>query len=593
MKTKLPFLATLLIVSFATHATSPKLDMPARQIIVSESARLALKGQVTTQQTISTTPTKVKAASTVPYFYSFENSDISTDGWLITDASSLMIASKYSTSPYGDYSLTSRYDAKASRAAWAFSQAVTLTAGTEYYVSIYVYAPGYNTIIDEFKITVGSAQTAASQTKVIIDKSGANATIYGTWTKLTGSFIAEADGNYYFGINHGTIATDVNIVAFDAFGVNAGSAFVYPPNPKLSVSNGGLWSATSATDKVILSPTETVDYTSTTTSATSILWSFTGDATPDVSENSVATVKYSSAGDKTASLEAVGAGGTASVNTAFNVTLPADGVTDKVWNINVTDPLTLYTLATNNYLVGINSSWKRVAEKYTLPANVSVTLNSIGFYVGNYVMSSTNRSKNVVITIYSVGSNGLPGISLGSYTVTFGTLFGTASITPTVPALKTYTLTTPLTITGSFFIEANFSSYTSTASASNNIGLFSSSARSIDYNTTYAYYQSIWTPVGDLTGKISAAILPSLAFKTPIFTSVDQTENANLKFFVNNGILNIDHATTGSPVSVYDITGKLTYTNVITSENSSFPLNLKSGVYLVKVGDKVSKVAVK
>lgn len=580
-----------LAIAFSAVAGTPRLGNLKRAV---EGNVVLPNGKVRTAPVQTNTASKVASAANLPYFYSFETATIANDGWLITDARNFMSSNTYSSSPYGDYSLLSNYDSGASRAAWAFSPAVTLTEGTTYYVSIYVYAPGYSGVKDEFKITVGSAQTAATQTTVIIDKSGANATTYSAMTKVSGSFTATASGDFYFGINHCTVAKDVNLVAFDAFGVSEGSEFVYPPNARIFVSDGGLWSASSATDKVFLSEKEPITYTSVATAATSFLWTFTGDANPEISEDPFVAVDYASAGDKTASFEAVGPGGTSTVNTAFNVTRPAASITDIVWNMSATDPITLYYLTTNNYVVGINSYWKRNAEKFTLPADVTVSLKSIGFYVGSYAMSSTNRTKNVAITLYTEGTDGLPGTQIATYTTTFATLFGTSSITSSAPALKTYTLTTPQSITGSFFVEINFSSYTSTASATNNIGLFSSSERSIDYNTTYVYYQSAWTPVADLTGPISAAIIPNLTFTDPATSGIVNGKlDSNLNVSIQNNTLNVENASIGSGIAVYDLSGKVIYTNVATRENSSSPLRLSNGVYLVKVGAKTQKVVVR
>lgn len=593
MEKKLLFLSALLIVSFAVFAVSPKLELPKRQVVLSESARLDLTGKIVTELSTKSTPANAKAASTVPYFYSFETATIANDGWLITDASSKMLTTTDPAAPYGNYELFSNYNSAASRNAWAFSPAITLTTGVEYHVSIYVKAPGYSGVKDEFKITVGTDQTLGTQTTVIIDKSGANSALFADWTVVRGTFIPTTDGDYYFGINHSTVELDVEAVEFDGFAVNAGAEFVYPPNAHIFNANGGLWSATQ--DTVYVSSDETLNYQSITKASTSRLWSFT-NATPSSSEDSLVNVEYYTAGSNTAQFEATGLGGTTTSESTINVIRPANGITDLIWNMTPQDIFTVYTLSTNNYVVGMNTYYKRVGEKYTIPSNVTVNLNSVSLYVGAYnITNTTNRGKNVVINIYPVGTDGLPITStvLGTYTTTFATLFGTTAITNAT--LKTYTLATPLSITGSFFIEVNFAANTATTSTSNKLGLYSSAERNILYNTAYAYYSSAWQPLSSILTdfNVSSLIMPNLSFTTPIATSVTNPTKEDFNVFVNNGILNVENATAGTAVSVYDVAGKLAYSNVITNVNSALPLDLKAGVYVVKVADTVSKVVIK
>ncbi|MFZ4581366.1 MAG: hypothetical protein ACOYM7_01835, partial [Paludibacter sp.] len=335
----------------------------------------------------------------VPYFYSFENADITTAGWLITDASNLMITDYDNSSPYGNYALISDYNSSASRAAWAFSPAVSLKAGVEYHVSIYVIAPGYGTDKDEFKITVGTNQTSATQTTVIIDKSGANAAVYDTWTLVKGNFTVSADGDYNFGINHGTVALDVEAVEFDGFAINAGTDFVYPPIAHVYSANGGLWSATK--DTIYVSPNEAMSFQSVTKDATSRIWSFT-DATPSISNDSIVNVVFNTDGVNTVAFEAGGVGGKNTIQNDYNVIRPSNGISDLIWNATPEDGFTVSTVATNAYIVGLAGTyWRRVGEAYTLPSNVTVSLNSVSFYVGDYAISSaTNYNKNVVINIY-------------------------------------------------------------------------------------------------------------------------------------------------------------------------------------------------
>lgn len=469
-----------------------------------------------------------------------------------------------------------------------------LTAGTPYYVSIYVYAPGYNGAKDEFKITVGSDQTESSQTIVLIDKSGENATTYSNWTLLQGTFTPIASGNYYFGINHSTSVTDVNFVEFDAFALNEGAPIVYPPSAKIHTWNGGLWSATSDNNQIYLSPQEPITYSAVNaTNTTSYSWSF-ADATPSISSDPQVAVVYDQDGSKSASLELTGNGGTTSLSSDLEIVRPHDGISDFVWNITPTEGLESYTFNNYNYLIGINDYYKRIAEKFTLPSNVEVTLNSINFYVAKYVLAPENIGKDIVIKIYSEGNDGLPGTILNSYTVTFSALFGNSPISTST--IKNYALPAPLDITGTFFVEIDFSEYTSATGSTNYLGLFSSANRIsfLKYNTSYIYMNNKWNSTTEIaSATISGAISPSLSFKTPETSSVGRDTDSKQEVRFSDGKLYIPNLPIGDQVKIFDLSGKLLYNITVGQQNEAYPLSLAKGVYLIKTGRDTTKLFVR
>ncbi len=532
--------------------------------------------------------------ATLPYFYSFETPTISSDGWLITDNDpNLSKATTIVNAPYGNYVLFSQYSSLAPRNMWAFSPSFALTAGTPYFVSIYVYAPGYNGAKDEFKITVGSDQTESSQTTVLIDKSGANATTYSNWTLLQGSFTPSADGNYYFGINHGTSVADVNFVQFDAFAVNQGTPIVYPPSAKIYTWNGGLWSTTSDNNQIYLSPQEPLTYTAVNASNTnSYSWSF-ADATPANSADPQVTVVYDLDGSKSAGLQLTGNGGTTNLSSDLQVVRPHDGVSDFVWNVTPSEGLDSYTFSDFNYLLGLNDYYKRVSEKYTLPNNVSVTLNSINFYVAKYALAPENIDKDVAIRVYSVANDGLPGTVLNSYTTSFSALFGNSAISTST--IKNFALPTPLVITGSFFIEIDFSAFTSATGSTNFLGLYSSSNRIsyLKYNTAYIYMDNKWSSTTEAaSATISAGIAPSLSFQTPSTSSIGGNLDSKQNVRFSDGKLYVSNVPVGNQVRVFDLSGKLLFDATTAQETQAYPLSLGKGVYLVKAGVETTKLLV-
>lgn len=598
MKKKLSLLSTLVMfASLSVVGQNSKLMNTSGRIDIQQQESV----YIGSDKTVTDTPQKMKSAATLPYKYSFEQTTLATvvsaDGWAYTDADSkvgVTNSTSYGMVPDGTYWAYSNPNSSAARDAWFFSPGLTLSAGTTYYVSVFVYAPGYGSVVDEFKLTAGSNQTKANQTTIILDKTGTNASTYSSWTRVTGTFTPTADGTYYFGINHCTSVAGGNLVGFDAFTVQAGSAYPMPPNVKL-YNIGGLWS-NSVSGKVYLSPNEAIGYGEASLFTTSIAWTFPDNATPGSSTDASVSVVYPTTGSHVASLLATGSEGTTSVTTTMNIVNPSSSITDFVYNLKPSDAFitngTVGSSSSYDYGFGINRYWKKIGEKYVIPSNVTVTLNKIYLYVAAYQMTNYSAN-NVVISIYPVGTDGLPGATAtASYTTTFAALFGTSTISS--GTFKSYTLTTPLSITGSFFVVLDFSSYPNTnTSATDRLGIYRASNRFVTDNTAYVYFTS-WQPFNSvLTGYNTAGdVILNLTFTDPIATGTTNTTLGNTKAFISKNELHIINGKVGNTVNVYDIAGKLVYNNVMSESSEVFTTNFKSGVYIVKTADYSGKLIV-
>ena len=115
----------------------------------------------------------------------------------------------------GDYALVSMYDDASGRDAWAISTAMELEAGVTYHFGVYSLCMGYMSIIDEWEMTIGTAQTANAQTTTVIDCKGSNAAKEGEWTLHTGTFTPATAGTYYIAIHHCTAEAGGNICMWD------------------------------------------------------------------------------------------------------------------------------------------------------------------------------------------------------------------------------------------------------------------------------------------------------------------------------------------------------------------------------------------
>jgi len=546
---------------------------------------------------------RVGAISTLPYIESFNVSDITTDGWLISDPAITVLTSGSFNMQIGTLAglpalsgtnyLISGFDTYASRNAWAFSPAITLAGGTTYHIYIYAYAKGYSGVKDEFKVTVGTNQTSATQSTVIIDKTGTNAVSISNWVRYEGTFTPATSGNYNFGISHCTATWDVNAVAFENFIV---SESVYVEAPKVDIySIGGLLSATKVTNNSLyLAETEPINYTVKLTDATSFIWGFDATATSSSTTDSLSTVTYTTEGTHKATIDASGPGGSSTGAATHYLIRPVVNVTsDIVYNFKAYDQATTSYFTESNYVVGPNSYYKKMAEKYSLPANTSVSISKIYLFLGAYNIATANQSKNITISILKAdGTGGLPGTVVNTVTTTYASLLGTATVSSNTT--KTYTYSSPVTVTGSFYIAIDFSTIT-TVSTTNYIGIVSTTPRKYKDASLYLYYNSAWVSSGALipNGQLSAYIAPKITYVPTVTTSVERYKNTDMSIYVAENRLHIQQAEVGNSVKIYNMAGVNVYNTVLAADNSVLPISLKAGIYIVKIADKVTKIIVK
>lgn len=137
----------------------------------------------------------------------------------------------------GNYYLYSSYDENNARDEWAVTSAISLKGGQQYRVALWVNAPGYRTVTDEFRVMAGTnAASAESLSNCVIDATGDNLILTEDteWKEAVGKFSPETDGYYFFGINHCS-RKDGNFVSFDDIRVSeipetgAEIAFVHEP----------------------------------------------------------------------------------------------------------------------------------------------------------------------------------------------------------------------------------------------------------------------------------------------------------------------------------------------------------------------------
>ena len=111
----------------------------------------------------------------------------------------------------------------------------------------------------------------------------------------------------------------------------------------------------------------------------------------------------------------------------------------------------------------------------------------------------------------------------------------------------------------------------------------------------YLFYNNAWVSSGTLipNGQLSAYIAPKITFTSTLTTSVENSTIEEFAVYMTDHNLHIQHALVGNLVSVYNLAGEDVYRTILGADNSVLPISLKSGIYIVKVGTKVTKIIVK
>ena len=455
-------------------------------------------------------------ASFTPIDESFEEEE--TD-WTIIDA-----ADKVSTGGYFDGSpaidgngyLISGYDSSASRNAWAISPSTYLEAGTTYYVSVYAQAAGYGGVNDEFAITVGQGATAILQSTILIDKKGDNAESIETFKQLKAEFTPTESGLYNFGINHCTVAKDVNGVAFDLFQVHDAPIIATAKIAEIAYT-GGLCSYDTdhGNDVFLAGSTSNIYLNATTSNVTSFAWmaplgvNIVGDATTSalVANNLFAgnnTFTLSVAGDSESSDD--------SSITIVSKEYAADA-TMFASNISPAESAVMVTASTDgfSYLAGPNSYFTQIAELFEMPANATISMN--GFVHSAVYAGATIGTEPLTISIKQA-VDGMPGTVIKSYTTTLGEFFtGDSSV-------RSFTFPEALQVTGSFFIEFDFPTFTATAT--DGFGFATCWDRPAAVNSLYANYDGTWMAISDLFGQSVSTLI---VIDATVVDSADGIEN--------------------------------------------------------------------
>lgn len=491
--------------------------------------------------------------------------------------------------------MLSPYDLSNARNEWAITPGITLEAFQEYKIEFYAQLPEH-LAKQEFKVMMGSAATIAAMTTEVLDYTGSNAisTEADEWVKIEGTFSVILGGTYYFGLNITTGAggdralfDDFVVAKPDYRRIYGGMAY-----------QGGLWSKSTkyTSPTVFLAENDGLAFIHSLYEADAFTWSFGSNATPSTSTDTAAVTVYSGASDFTATTSLTASNSSSAtydISTSFDVLRPQNNTADPeiVGNIKPYEAGGIELIANYQLMAGPTQYWTRIGEAYFLPDDVSISLEEVLFLIPASNIPSSKLTLNVPVKIYNINSQ-TGNLELNQeFTANYQAIFGASPIEEETAGGLTFP--TPVEITGSFFIEFDFTTFGTPSATAGYCG-FSMVTRDISDCTFYVNYQNGWYPINAiLSGQyiyMSSAIFPVLKFIADPSGIENNTADNNIKVSVDNGTITVTGAE-GLPVSLVTIDGRQVY-STIASDDVTIP-SVAQGIYVVKAGQKSIKVMVK
>ncbi|RXE73675.1 hypothetical protein ED551_07480 [Muribaculaceae bacterium Isolate-013 (NCI)] len=314
----------------------------------------------------------------------------------------------------GNYYLYSSYDEDNDRNEWAVTPAVRLEAGKNYRFGMFVNAPGYGKVTDEFRVMAGTVPDAAGLTSVVADATGASAIVTDAteWRELAARFSPTATADYYFGINHCS-RRNGNFVAFDDIRISEiplkGGEFLLPHEPYFGFTMiPSSWTVTTplvVDYQVRNSGDESLSGASVTVAAT------TPAGSAGTRTSAVATLQWDETDDGTASFNGFG------TQDAGNATckLTLHGASGEVYaekevaEIALPDRTTPWLARDNGVIAGCMSLklFESMKTAGRLGTRFQVAENTLADAVRFVLLGGYSTATSVIARIYQINKKGV------------------------------------------------------------------------------------------------------------------------------------------------------------------------------------------
>ena len=368
----------------------------------------------------------------------------------------------------------------------AYSPLLEMEAGQEYKVSFYINMPGGDST-PSFKFTVGQDQANDMQETVLKE---INRTTDG-WERVNLTFTPETTGEYCFAFWALSTSSWAGLVCVDNFRLSKADD-IFAPETNFEIGNA-LYSIIN--EQPVLFPEQAVQMVNKTDDADSYTWSVTGGEATISDPTAVnPTITFKEAADYTITLKAENGGGTKEISRRFSPIFPEKDATDALQTTSGIDKIyeqadvpafledgSVIDYGTQetymNYVVGVNPYYRSIAERFEIPADCELTLNSINFYQmdyylfaetvgigkddeGNDIYSSFDKDKKLKVVIYQE-KDGKPDVANPVYstTVLISDMIHN-NFYPVNESVSFADAQKPVTVKGTFYVALEFDELT-------------------------------------------------------------------------------------------------------------------------------------
>ncbi len=364
---------------------------------------VTIEGTTATEDvvTLEPNPENYGTAFDLPYFNTFDNYDNDYDGTSVVPANWKSVGS----SPFftaainglnavtGSYYIVADESADDNRDDRLYTPMFRLKAGTEYTISYYLYMPGNSgggvLRATDLTVTVGVEQDIDFHPVVMQKIEGQS--IAG-FTKQEFKFTPEYSGAYCFAFSLNTTVNYSGQVAIDDFNITA-PGLVAKPTANFGV--GGIFELMYS--DMLTYPNQPAGLVNLSVNAETFEWIVTcPDATTMVSSEENPEFMLNQNGSYSVTLTASNSSGSRSTTKSFTVQHVSGDYNGSIttWNPNhdgLMERGLLPSFATGDneyydydFVSGFNRYYKKVAERFEMPEDVSAELSSLNIWLGHY-----------------------------------------------------------------------------------------------------------------------------------------------------------------------------------------------------------------
>ncbi len=352
-----------------------------------------------------------------------------------------------------------------------------------------------------------------------------------------------------------------------------------------------------------VSQNSTITFTNTSTnSPTTYTWSITPSAgvsyVNSTSSSSVnPQVTFANTGTYSVALTALNsAGSNTSTNASCIIVVAGNpGGCDTLLNITLDDTLAIYNSDNWGYLSGMNGYLDKAKAEKFLGSSYTAGNNALGVYIYFYQYSYANASSNINVRVWNAtGAGGSPG---ASPLATKNVLLNTIPSTGTYAGFTYIPFTTPVVVSGDFFVGVEFSNpYVN----GDTVGILTNrNGNTPTPGTAWEKYNTTWQTIdaGWSGTDVSLYIQPVLCSPSTSIEKPQDIDNINIYPNPSNGIISVMlglNKDSDVKINVYNTLGQIVKSaDMKSGYGGKVDFDLtghNNGIYIVEIKTKSSVV---